>query len=146
MRALRWVLGSLTALGVSALLAVLTGLSAWIVVACAIASAASLPAYVLVRRHERSAAATGAPGPVPSRHQAVLLTELDETDRGLLEREQRAIAEVLSSEIYRRHEQARQEVEATLRWNEWQAAVELATGEIRSLADKIAPPDATEPS
>jgi hypothetical protein len=230
MRALRWVLGSLAALGVSGLLFFVAGLSAWIVVACAIASAASLPAYVLVTRHERAAPA---PGPVPSRHQAVLLTELDESGRELLEREQRAIAEVLSSGIYRGREQARQEVEATLRWNEWQAAVnlraltlrkaqhdaipvlgretaekldehrrhltaaenavaanvreieslvarvkraesersdqenairasrldgsyqdlgagvaavELATGEIRSLADKIAPPDATEPS
>jgi hypothetical protein len=231
--ALRWVLGTLAALGVSVLLFFLAGLSVWIVVACAIASAASLPAYVLVTRQERSAITRGAPGPVPSRHQAVLLTELDETSRELLEREQRAIAEVLSSDIYRGREQARQEAEATLRWNEWQAAanlraltlrraqhdaipvlgretaekldeqrrhltaaedavaanvkaieslvarvkraelersdqenairasrldgsyqdlgagvaaVELATGEIRSLADKIAPPDVAEPS
>jgi hypothetical protein len=130
-RALRWLLGSLAALGASALLYALTGLTGWIAVACAIASAASLAAYALAIRQERSAVAMAAPGPVPSLHQAVLLTELDETCRELLEREQRAIAEVISSGIYRGREQARQADEAVLRWNEWQAAVNLRTLTLR---------------
>ncbi len=41
----RWLLGALAALGASALLYFLTGLTGWIAVACAIASAASLAAY-----------------------------------------------------------------------------------------------------
>jgi hypothetical protein len=130
-RALRWLLGSLAALGASALLYVLTGLTGWIAVACAIASAASLADYALATRRERSAVAMAAPGPAPSPHQAVLLTELDETCRELLEREQRAIAEVISSGIYRGREQARQADEAVLRWNEWQAAVHLRTLTLR---------------
>jgi hypothetical protein len=129
--ALRWLLGSLAALGASALLYFLTGLTGWIAVACAIASAASLSAYALATRQERAAVAMAAPGPVPSPHQAVLLTELDETCRELLEREQRAIAEVISSSIYRGREQARQADEAVLRWNEWQAAVNLRTLTLR---------------
>jgi hypothetical protein len=130
-RALRWLLGFLAALGASALLYSLTGLTGWIAVACAIASAASLAAYALATQQERSAVAMAAPGPVPSLHQAVLLTELDETCRELLEREQRAIAEVISSGIYRGREQARQADEAVLRWNEWQAAVNLRTLTLR---------------
>jgi hypothetical protein len=130
-RALRWLLGSLAALGASALLYFLTGLTGWIAAACAIASAASLAAYALATRQERSAVAMAAPGPVPSLHQAVLLTELDETCRELLEREQRAIAEVISSGIYRGRQQARQADEAVLRWNEWQAAVNLRTLTLR---------------
>ncbi len=129
--ALRWLLGSLAALGASALLFFLTGLTGWIAVACAIASAASLAVYALATRHERSAVAMAAPGPVPSLHQAVLFTELDETCHELLEREQRAIAEVISSGIYRGREQARQADEAMLRWNEWQAAVNLRTLTLR---------------
>jgi hypothetical protein len=127
----RWLLGALAALGATALLYFLTGLTGWIAVACAIASAASLAAYALATRQERSAVAMAAPGPVPSLHQAVLLTELDETCRELLEREQRAIAEVISSGIYRGREQARQADEAVLRWNEWQAAVNLRTLTLR---------------
>lgn len=61
MGALRWVLGSLAALGVSALLFFLAGLSAWIVVACAIASAASLPGGVTHRRPVRFADRRGWP-------------------------------------------------------------------------------------
>ena len=131
LRAMRWLLGSLAAFGVSALLYFLTGLTGWIVVACAISSAASLAAYALATRQERSAVAMAAPGPVPSLHQAVLLTELDQTCRELLEREQRAIAEVISSDIYRGREQARQADEAELRRNEWQAAVNLRTLTLR---------------
>lgn len=130
-KALRWLLGSLAAFGVSALLYFLTGLTGWIAVACAISSAASLAAYAIATRQERSVVAMTAPGPVPSLHQAVLLTELDESCRELLEREQRAIAEVISSGIYRGREQARQADEAVLRWNEWQAAVNLRTLTLR---------------
>jgi hypothetical protein len=127
----RWLFGALAALGASALLYFLTGLTGWIAVACAIASAASLAAYALATRQERAAVAMAAPGPVPSLHQAVLLTELDKTCRELLEREQRAIAEVISSGIYRGREQARQADEAVLRWNEWRAAVNLRTLTLR---------------
>lgn len=130
-RALHWLLGSLAALGASALAYFLFGLTGWIAAACAIASAASVAAYALAARQERSAAAVAAPGPVPSPYQAVLLTELDETGRELLERQQRAIAEVLSSGIYRGRQQARQADEAVLRWNEWQAAVNLRTLTLR---------------
>src|SRR5450755_2807286 len=56
-RALRWLLSSLAALGASALLFFLTGLTGWIAVACAIASAASLAVYALATRQERSAVA-----------------------------------------------------------------------------------------
>ena len=130
-RVSRWLFGSLAALGVSALLYFLTGLTGWFAVACAIASAASLAAYAFAKRQELSAAAMAAPGPVPNLHQAVLLTELDETCRELLEHEQRAIAEVISSGIYRGREQARQADEAVLRWNEWQTAVTLRTITLR---------------
>jgi len=127
----RWLFGSLAALGVSVLLYFLTGLTGWFAVACAIASVASLAAYAFVRRQERSAAAMAAPGPVPNVHQAVLLTELDETCRELLERERRAIAEVISSGIYRGRQEARQADEAVLRWNEWETAVTLRTITLR---------------
>ncbi len=130
-RALRWLLGSLAAFGVSALLHLLTGLTGWIAVACAISSVASLAAYAVATRQERSVVAMAAAGPVPSLHQAVLLTELNETCRELLEREQEAIGEVLSSGIYRGREQARQADEAVLRLNEWQAAVNLRTITLR---------------
>ena len=73
----------------------------------------------------------GAPGPRPDLHRAVLLTELDETCRELLEREQRAIAEVISSGIYRGRQEALQADEAVLRWNEWQIAVTLRTITLR---------------
>ena len=130
-RALRWLLGSLAVFGVSAVLYVLTGLTGWVAVACAIVSAASLAAYALATRQERSAAAMATPGPAPSLYQAVLLTELDGTSRKLLEREQRAIAEVISSGTYRGYEQARQADEAQLRRIEWQAAVNLRTLTLR---------------
>jgi hypothetical protein len=128
---LRWLFGSLAAFGVSVVLSVLTGLTGWIAVACAIASAASLTAYALAARQERSAPSVTAPGPAPSVYQAVLLTELDGNCRELLEREQRAIAQVISSGIYGEREQARQAVEAQLRRIEWQAAVTLRTLTLR---------------
>lgn len=121
----RWLLGSLAALGASALLYFVTGLTGWIATACAIATAAILAAYARAARQERSALAMAAPGPVPSMHQAVLFTELDETCRELLEREQQAIAEVISSGIYHERQEAQQADEAMLRRNEWQAAVNL---------------------
>lgn len=124
-RLARWLLGCLAALGVSALLYFLTGLTGWIVLACAIASAASLTAYVFVARQARSATAVAASGPAPGVHQAVLLTELDETCRELLEREQRAIAEVLSAGIYQGRQEAWQADEAQLRESEWQMALKL---------------------
>jgi hypothetical protein len=129
--ALRCVLASMAALGVSALLYAVAGLTAWIPVACAIATAASLPVTVLATRTGRSASATGPPGPVPGPHQAVLLTELDEPSRELLAREQRAIGELISSEIYRGHEPARRALEAQLRRIEWQSAVRLRTLTLR---------------
>ena len=95
--ALRWLLGSLTALVVTALLYFLTGLTGWIAAVCAIASVASGAAYVLAAQQWRSAIAMAAPA--PDLRQAVLLTELDETCRELLEREQRAIAEVIAGYI-----------------------------------------------
>jgi len=55
----------------------------------------------------------------------VLLTELDESCLEMLAREQRVIAEVISSDIYRGRQEARQADEATLRSNEWRAAVNL---------------------
>jgi hypothetical protein len=127
----RWLLGSLAALGISALLHFLTGLTGWIAAACAIASAASLAAWALATWQERSAVTEGAPGPVPSPHQAVLVTELDENCRELLEREQRAIAEVISSGIYRGRQEALQADQAALRWNEWQVAAKLRTITLR---------------
>jgi len=127
--ALRWLLGSLTALVVTALLYFLTGLTGWIAAVCAIASVASGAAYVLAAQQQRSAIAMAAPA--PDLRQAVLLTELDETCRELLEREQRAIAEVISSDIYTDREQALLADEATLRWNEWQLAVTLRTLTVR---------------
>jgi hypothetical protein len=129
--ALRWLLGSLTALVVTALLYFLTGVTGWIAAVCAIASVASAAAYLLAAQQQRSAIATAGPAPVPDLHQAVLLTELDEPCRELLEREQRAIAEVTSSGLYRDREQALQADEATLRWNEWQLAVTLRTLTLR---------------
>jgi len=135
--ALRWLLGSLAAFVVSLLLYLVTGLTGWIAVACAIASAVSLAVYQVATWQERSALAAAAPGPVPGLRQAVLLTELNETCRELLEREQRAIAEVLSSDIYRGHEQARQADEALLRSNEWQIADKL-----RTISDRQAQHDA----
>jgi hypothetical protein len=129
--ALHWLLGSLTALVASALLYFLTGLTGWIAAVCAIASVASAAAYVLAAQQQRSAIAMAAPAPVPGLHQAVLLTELDEPCRELLDREQRAIAEVTSAGIYREREQALQADEATLRWNEWQLAVTLRTLTLR---------------
>jgi hypothetical protein len=143
-RASRWLLGSLAALGVSALLSVLTGLTGWIAAACAIASATSLAAYALAAWQERSAVAMAAPGPVPSPHQAVLLTELDESCRQTLEREQRAIAEVISSDIYRGRQEARQAHEAALRWSEWQAAVCLRTLTLRRAQHDAVPVLGTE--
>jgi len=128
--ALRWLLGSLTAFCVSALLYFVTGLTGWIAVACAIASTASLAAYALATRPGRSAA-VAKPGPVPGLHQAVLLTELDEPSRKLLARGQRAIDEVISSEIYRGHEPARRALEAQLRRIEWQSATRLRTLTLR---------------
>jgi hypothetical protein len=130
-KALRWLSGSLAAFGVSVLLYLLTGLTGWIAVACAISSAASLAAYALATRQERSATAMAAPGPVPGLHQMVLHTELDETSRELLKREQQAIAEVLSSSIYRGREQDRQATEAELRWHEWRTAASLRTLSLR---------------
>ena len=127
----RWLFGSLAALGLSALLYFLAGLTGWFAVACAIASAVSLAAYAFARRQALSAAAMGTPGPAPNLHQAVLLTELDETCRELLERERRAIAEVISSGFYRGRQEARQADEAVLRWNEWQTAVTLRTVTLR---------------
>lgn len=124
-KASRWLFSWLAAFGVSALLSFLTGLTGWVAAACAIASAASVAAYLLATRQARSALAIGAPGPVPSLDQAVLLIELDETCRELLQREQRAIAEVISSGIYRERPHARLADEAALRRNEWQAAVNL---------------------
>jgi sulfopyruvate decarboxylase TPP-binding subunit len=128
---LRLVLGCMAALAVSALLYVVTGLTGWIVVVCSLATAASLPAYLLATRPGRSAAAMAAPGPVPGLHQAVLLTELDEPSRKLLAREQQAIDEVISSEIYRGHEPARWALEAQLRRIEWQSATRLRTLTLR---------------
>lgn len=125
--ALRWLLGSLTAFCVSALLYFVTGLTGWIAVACAIASTASLAAYALATRSGPPAAAMAASGPVPGPHQAVLLAELDEPSRELLTREQRAIDGVISSGLYDGREEARQAVEAQLRRIEWQAAVNLRT-------------------
>jgi hypothetical protein len=127
---LRWLLGSLTALVASALLYFLTGLTGWIAAVCAIASVASGAAYVLAAQ-QRSAIAMAAPAPGPGLQQAVLLTELDEPSRELLEREQRAIAAVTSSGIYRDRGEALQADEATLRWNEWQLAVRLRTLTLR---------------
>jgi|GEM_PF-4761243 hypothetical protein len=121
----RWLLGFLAALGVSVLLLLLTGLTGWIAVACAIGAAASGAAYTLARQQERSAVTWDAPGPAPSLRQAVLLTELDESCLEMLAREQRVIAEVISSDIYRGRQEARQADEATLRSNEWRAAVNL---------------------
>jgi hypothetical protein len=130
-RVSRWLFGSFAALGVSVLLYFLAGLTGWFAAACAIGSAACLSAYAFARRQERSATAMGAPGPRPDLHRAVLLTELDETCRELLEREQRAIAEVISSGIYRGRQEALQADEAVLRWNEWQIAVTLRTITLR---------------
>jgi hypothetical protein len=130
-RVSRWLFGSLAALGVSVLLYFLTGLTGWFAAACAIGSAACLAAYAFARWQERSANAMAAPGPRPDLRQAVLLTELDETCRELLEREQRAIAGVISSGIYRGRQEALQADEAVLRWNEWQMAVTLRTITLR---------------
>lgn len=121
----RWLLGFLAALGVSVVLLLLTGLTGWIAVACAIGSAASAAAYALARQQERSGLAGGAPGPAPTLRQAVLVTELDESCREMLAREQRTIAEVISSEIYHERPEARQADEAALRSIEWRAAVNL---------------------
>jgi hypothetical protein len=130
-RVSRWLFGSLAALGLSALLYFLAGLTGWFAVACAIASAVSLAVCAFARRQALSAAAMATPGPAPHVRQAVLLTELDEACRGLLERERRAIAEVISSGFYRGRQEARQADEAVLRWNEWQTAVTLRTITLR---------------
>jgi hypothetical protein len=135
--ALRWLLGSLTALVVTALLYFLTGLTGWIAAVCAIASVASGAAYVLAAQQWRSAIAMAAPA--PDLRQAVMLTELDETCRELLEREQRAIAEVISCDIYTDREQALLADEATLRWNEWQLAVRRAASTAGRELDGVRP-------
>jgi hypothetical protein len=137
-RASHWLLGSLAALCASALLYLLTGLTGWVAAACAIASAGSLAAWALAMSQERSVAGIGAPGSVPGPRQAVLLTELDETCRAQLEREQRAISEVISSAIYRGRQEALQADKAELRRSEWQSAVHLrALSDLRARHDAI---------
>jgi|SRR5579875_2960090 len=138
-KASRWLTGSLAALGVSALLYFLAGLTGWIAVVCAAASVASLAAYALGTWQERSAAAIAASGPAPSRHQAVLLTELDETRRDLLERAQRAITEVLSSSMYRDRQEDRQADEVKLRETEWRLADRLRTLTLRQAQHDAVP-------
>lgn len=124
-KVMRWLLGSLAALGLSVVLYYLTGLTGWIIAVCAVASAASLAAYPLATRRGWSAAALAAPGPVPDVRQAVLLGELDEACRERMARVQRAVTAVVSSSIYANRPADRQADEMQLRRHEWQAAVIL---------------------